>query len=164
MTRSFFLTIVCLVLVWGGMACAPKQVTPPLTKSGYSFSLRTAPDDIWIAPETPQNPENYLGFGELVVQVQDAHGQPVDGVWVEFEVEPSWARSAALRPQRARTEGGVAHAIIEPSTTGVVHVMVRVENATREAAFLVQNHHYSSIQPPGVKGLPYPPYAPYPPH
>lgn len=163
MTRYIPLTIVCLVLVWGGMACAPKQVEPPtLTESGYSFSLHTAPDLIWLAPPSHRIPKTYLGFGELVVHVQDAQGQPVDGVPVEFQVEPSWAQSAALTPQRAMTEGGVARAIIEPRTIGVVHVMARVENTAREASFLVQQHHYSSSAPTGLIGLPYPPYAPYP--
>jgi hypothetical protein len=165
MIRSIPLTIVCLVLIWGGMACAPKQVTPPpLTESGYSFSLHTAPNLIWLAPATDQIPDTYLGFGELVVQVQDAQGQPVDGVPVEFQVEPSWVQSAALTPQRAMTEGGMAHAIIEPRTIGVVRVVARVENATREASFVVMTHQYNSTQPPGIRGLPYPPYAPYPPH
>jgi hypothetical protein len=108
---------------------------------------------------TPQTPENYLGFGELVVRVQDAQGQPVDGVSVEFHVEPSWIQSTAITPQRAITEDGVARAIIEPRTIGVVHVMARVENAAREASFLVQSHQYNSTQPPGLRGLPYPPYS-----
>ena len=162
MTRSIPLTIVCLVLVCGGMACAPIQVEPPTrTESGYSFSLHTAPDLIWLAPPTNKT-NNYLGFGELVVQVQDAQGQPVDGVPVEFQVEPSWAQSAALTPQRAMTDGGIARAIIEPRTIGVVRVMARVENAAREASFFVKTHHYSSTAYPGLRGLPYPPYAPYP--
>jgi hypothetical protein len=153
------------LVLCGGLACTSKSAVPPaLTESGYSFSLHTAPDVIWLAPTTPQLPNTYLGFGELVVQVQDTQGQPVDGVPVEFQVEPSWVQSVALTPQRTTTKGGVARAIIEPSTTGVVYVMARVENAAQEASFLVMTHQYNSTQPPGLRGLPYPPYAPYPPH
>jgi len=75
----------------------------------------------------------------VVVRVQDAQGQPVDGVAVMFYVEPSWTQSVSLTPAEALTRHGEAHTILQPSTTGIIHVMARVDNVVREAAITVSN-------------------------
>lgn len=73
------------------------------------------------------------------MRVQDAQGQPVDGVAVVFYVEPSWTQSVSLTPAEALTRHGKAHAILQPSTTGVIRVMARVDNVVRGANIAVSN-------------------------
>jgi hypothetical protein len=77
----------------------------------------------------------------LIVRVQDAQGRPVDGVPVTFELEPGWAESIALAPSQTSTRGGIAQAILSESrTTGVVHVMARVDNVTAQSRLTVQRY------------------------
>jgi hypothetical protein len=54
-----------------------------------------------------------------------------------FSVEPSWTQNASFTPAEALTRNGVAHAIFQANTTGVVHVMARVDNVTRGATITV---------------------------
>lgn len=84
MLRYIPLLLLCL-LVWGSFACAPKRIGPTAS-SGYFFTILTAP--------TALRGESIA----LVVKVQDAQGRPVDGVPVEFEVDPTWAGSASVSP------------------------------------------------------------------
>ena len=73
--------------------------------------------------------------------MQDAQGQPVDGVPVTFEVESGWVGSVSLAPSHTSTRGGIARAIVsEPRTTGVVRVMARVDNTTAQAALNVRTY------------------------
>jgi hypothetical protein len=73
----------------------------------------------------------------LVVKVQDAQGRPVDGVPVEFEVEPGWTKNAAVSPPRAVTQQGKAQAVFQANQLGVVRVTVRVDGSTEEVLFSV---------------------------
>ena len=140
MAQHMALVSMCLVLMLGGTACAPKLVGPT-PGAGYRFSLEVSEPIVWMGAGIfgggPQLPRT----AALIVRVQDAQGRPVDGVPVLFEVEPGWARSLELDPSQTSTHGGIAQAILsEPKTTGVVHVMARVDNVTAQARLTVQRY------------------------
>ena len=118
MQRYVHLLLLCLVLVWGGFACAPKRIGP--TASGYFFSILT--------PSKALRGESIA----LVVEVQDAQGRPVDGVPVAFEVEPAWTGRASVSPSRVVTERGKAQTIFQAGVVGIVRVTVRVDDSTEE--------------------------------
>jgi len=61
----------------------------------------------------------------------------VDNLPVTFQVEPGWAQNAAVFPPVASTRQGRARALFQANTIGVVHVTVRVDNATQEARVTV---------------------------
>jgi hypothetical protein len=123
----------CFMLLWVSTACAPKHhESAALSEHGYRVSLHVSDTLIWLG-STPGFPQ----AAELVVRVRDAQGQPVDGIAVMFSVEPSWAQSASLIPLEALTRNGDVHTSFQASTTGVVHVMARVDNVTRQATITV---------------------------
>lgn len=160
MPRTTYLIGLCLLLLCGLLACAPKQVEPPnLSAQGYQLELATAPSTIWLTPPDSTEPNNYLGFGEIVAQVRDNQGNSIDGVPVRFEVAADWADAASLRPQRVVTHDGSARAIIIPNTSGVVRVTVQIDDITQEAEFVVQSPHWNSNIATGARGLPYPPWT-----
>ena len=113
-----------LLVVCNSLACAPHVVGP--TPTGYFFALNDS---------TP-----YLTLGDtaaLIVSVRNAHGQPVDNLPVSFQVEPGWVQNAAVFPQVAYTRQGRARALFQANTIGVVHVTVRVDNATQEVRITI---------------------------
>ena len=113
-----------LVVVCSSLACAPHFIGP--TTTGYFFALHDS---------TP-----YLILGDtaaLIVSVRNAQGQPVDNLPVTFQVEPGWAQNAAVFPQVAYTRQGRARALFQANTIGVVHVTVRVDNATQEVRITI---------------------------
>ena len=118
--------VLSLTLTVGGIGCTPKLVGPT-GSSGYFFSFD--------APLSILRNES----AELVVHVQDAQGNPVDGIPVEFQVEPAWVQSASVFPSRAITTGGRARAVFQVGLIGVVHVIARVDNTTQEKAIAVSN-------------------------
>jgi hypothetical protein len=120
------LVLLCLVLACSSMSCAPKLVGP--TASGQYFFLRVDPSI------------NLARVSELFVHVQNAQGQPLDGVPVTFELEPKWAQRATISPQQALTRGGTARAIFQARTTGSARVIVRVDNATAEARINISSY------------------------
>ncbi len=135
MVRYVLAVGLCLLL-WSSTACAPKHSeSPVLSERGYRVSLHVSDTLIWLGPPGRGFPHT----AEVVVRVQDAQGQPVDGVAVMFYVEPSWTQSVSLTPAEALTRHGEAHTILQPSTTGIIHVMARVDNVVREAAITVSN-------------------------
>ena len=155
-TRLFILALV--LSVWG-LACTAKSIEPKVTQQGYTVSLDTAPDPIWFGSQVITTPNVYLGFGEMVVQVHNAQGNPVEGVPVAFETEPSWANSATIKPPRVLTRNGMARALFIPDTNGVAQVMARVDDVTLNATFYVESiTHGNSTAMPDLQGLPYPPY------
>jgi hypothetical protein len=136
MVRYVPAVCLCLLLLWSSTACAPKHSeSPVLSEHGYRVSLRVSDTLIWLGPSGPRFPRT----AELVVRVQDAQGQPVDGIAVMFSVEPSWTQSVSLTPAEALTRHGEAHTILQPRTTGIIHVMARVDNVVREVAITVSN-------------------------
>jgi hypothetical protein len=124
MQRYIPLSLLCLVLVWGSLACAPKLVGPTAS-SGYFFAILRTSTVLKGESET------------LVVKVQDAQGRPVDGVPVEFEVEPAWTKNAAVSPPRAVTQQGKAQAVFQANQIGVVRVTVRVDGSAEDILFSV---------------------------
>jgi hypothetical protein len=113
-----------LVVVCSSLACAPHFIGP--TTTGYFFALNDS---------TP-----YIILGDsaaLIVSVRNAQGQPVDNLPVTFQVEPGWVQNAAVFPPVASTRQGRARALFQANTIGVVHVTVRVDNATQEARVTV---------------------------
>lgn len=135
MIRSINAICFCCMLLWASTACAPKQYELPVqSEHGYRVSLHVSDTLIWLGPVRggPQ-------AAALLVRVRDAQGQPVDGLTVLFSVEPDWTQNTALTPAETRTRNGEARAIFQANTTGVVHVMARVDNVTREAAITVNS-------------------------
>jgi hypothetical protein len=125
----------CCMLLWVSTACAPKhQESAALSERGYRVSMDVSDTLIWLGSVDPRRrPQT----SKVVVRVRDAQGQPVDGIAVMFFVEPSWTQNASLTPGEALTRNGEAHSSFQANTTGVVHVMARVDNVTRVAAISV---------------------------
>ena len=137
MPRHVRVMLLCLALAYGSMACAPKLLGPTVP-SGYFFSLWVSDPQIWLLLSGDILEEQYPSFAELTVRVQNAQGQPVDGVPVTFQVEPDWVQDASVIPQRAITRGGVAQAVFRAETIGVVRIMVRVDDTTQETKITVE--------------------------
>jgi len=120
--------LLCLLVVGSSLACTPQpKLVGPTVPSGYFFAVRVP--DI--------KTERLPASAELTVRVQDAQGQPVDGVPVQFQVEPAGERSASVSPQRAMTNSGTARAVFQAESAGRARVQVRVENTTQEAVITV---------------------------
>jgi hypothetical protein len=122
--RRVGLLLLCLGLAGSGLACAPKRLGP--TASGYYFTVRVLASSIYLQQTS-----------EVRVEVQNAQGQPVDGVAVTFQVEPSWAQNASIMPQQALTQGGMARAVFQAQTTGSIRIIVHVDNALQEVRISV---------------------------
>ena len=136
MVRYVSAVCLCLLLLWSSTACAPKySESPVLSEHGYRVSLHVSDTLIWLGPPGPGFPRT----AEVVVRVHDAQGQPVDGIAAMFSVEPSWTQSVSLTPAEALTRHGEAHTILQPRTTGIIHVMAHVDNVVREAAITVSH-------------------------
>ena len=136
MLQRLVLVLVCLGLVCSGMACAPKLVGPTAS-SGYFFSLQASDSTIWLGARDSAATRYFPSMTEVLVRVQDAQGQPVDGVAVTFEVEPGWVGSASVSPGQAVTRGGIAHTTVQAQLIGVVRIMARVGNTTAQTALTV---------------------------
>lgn len=117
--------LLCLVLACHGMACTlkPKMVGPTVP-SGYLFSVQVSDSTIQVSePFSDSTISKLPASAELTVRVQNAQGQPVDGVPAEFQVEPAW--SGSVSPQRAITSGGTARAVFQAQSDGRAYVRVR---------------------------------------
>jgi hypothetical protein len=144
MARRMALVLIGLVLVLGGAACAPKLVGPT-AGAGYVFSLHVSEPTIWVGQVDLAVAERFPQVSEVSVRVRDAQGRAVDGVPVTFELESGSAGSGALAPSQTTTQGGIAWAVFSaPKTSGVVQVIVRVDNTTAQARLTVQTYMGSS--------------------
>lgn len=145
MTRYTAMRFLCLTLiVCSGMACAPKQTVPPVTSvNGYTISLDVSDARIWLGPRAGGS-DHRPDTVELLVQVHNAQGKPVNGVPVEFAVEPSWRPYARMLPPHTLTRAGIARTVFEPRTTGVVEVMVQVNGQTQIAAITVESRNFGN--------------------
>jgi hypothetical protein len=124
------------MLLWVSTACAPLPHEPEaLSEHGYRVSLHVSDTLIFLGASGLSLPQ----VSEMVVRVRDAQGQPVDGLLVVFSAEPSWAQNVSFTPPEARTRNGEARTIFEANTTGVVHILARVDNVTREARITIQS-------------------------
>ena len=144
--QSIILTLLGLGFACGVTACAPKLVGPAVP-SGYFFSMQVSTPVIWLGAFDPAVAGRFPTMAEVSVRVQDARGQPVDGVPVTFEVEPQWAQYASVSPSQVTTRGGVARTVFEARLTGVVPVTARVDKTTAQTTITVQN---SVGTPPGA--------------
>jgi hypothetical protein len=144
MTRRRALLLACCILLMGGVAGAPPRVGPT-AGAGYVFTLQISEPVIWLGPLDASAIRLYPQATEVIVQVQDAQGRPVEDVPVTFAVEPGWVHSITVAPSQTRTRGGTARALVSaPQTTGVVRVMARVDDTTTQARLLVQSYHRKS--------------------
>jgi hypothetical protein len=117
--RQVGLILLCLGLAGSGLACAPKRLGP--TATGYYFTVRVFASSIFLHQTS-----------EVRVDVQNAQGQPVNGVSVTFQVEPSWAQSASIVPQQALTQGGTARAVLQAQTIGSIRIIIHVDSTVQE--------------------------------
>lgn len=129
--------LLCVVLHWTSTGCAPKLLGPT-TPSGYRYTLSVADSYLWI--NAPTLSPNLPRSTEVIVRVQNAAGQPVDGVPVEFQVEPSWVENVSVTPQSALTQDGSARARIQPWIPGALRLTVRVENIAQQTTIVVQSY------------------------
>ena len=126
----------CCMLLWVSTACAPRHNEPEaLSEHGYRISLHVSDTLIFLGASGLSLPQ----ASEIVVRVRDAQGQPVDGLLVVFSAEPSWTQNVSFTPAEARTRNGEVRTIFEANTTGVVYIMARIDNVTREARITIQS-------------------------
>ena len=126
----------CWMLLWVSTACAPLHNEPELlSEHGYRVSLHVSDTLIFLGASGLSVPQ----VSAVVVRVRDAQGQPVEGLPVVFAAEPSWTQNVSFTPPEARTRDGQARTIFEANTTGVVHIMARVDRVTREARITIQS-------------------------
>ena len=126
----------CWMLLWVSTACAPLHNEPEaLSEHRYRVSLHVSDTLIFLGASGLSLPQ----ASEVVVRVRDAQSQPVDGLPVVFSAEPSWAQNVSFTPAEARTRNGEARTIFGANTTGVVHIMARVDHVTREARITIQS-------------------------
>jgi hypothetical protein len=116
--RYILLLLLCVAFLLGSTSCAPKFVGPTVP-SGYFFTLVASNSII-------RNTS-----AEVIVQVRDAQGRPVDGVSVSFRTDASWQQSASLSPSHTITRAGQARSVFQASVTGIVPLTVQVEDATQ---------------------------------
>ena len=142
MTRSIALVLLGLLLVlYSGLACTSKHVEPPVTSEhGYTVTLRVYERRLWLGPRHLGDPRPHIT--ECIVEVRDMQGHRVEGVPVAFQVAPSWVQNATLLPQHTLTHNGMARAVLEPHTTGVVRVMAEVNGQTQETVITVSPRNF----------------------
>jgi hypothetical protein len=99
----------------------------------YFLSLQVADPDLFLSAAGTAT--------EVRVRVQDAQGQPVDGIPVTFAVAPGWTpfSGVSVSPSHVTTRGGVARTVCTARITGVIHVIARVDNTTAQAAITVES-------------------------
>src|SRR5438128_8397211 len=126
----------CWMLLWVSTACAPLYNEPEvLSEHGYRVSLHVSDTLIFLGASGLNLPL----VSEVVVRVRDAQGRPVDGLPVVFSAEPSWTQNVSFTPPEAHTRNGEVRTIFEANTTGVVHIMSRIDHVAREAMMTFQS-------------------------
>jgi hypothetical protein len=144
MVRRLALILVCGLLMVGGLACAPPRVGPTAV-AGYVLTLQVVDPLIWLGPVDAAVARQFPQVAEVIVQVQDAQGHPVDDVPVTFAVEAGWVGSITIAPVQTRTQRGRAQALVSaPQTTGVVRVLARVDQTTAQARLTIQTYQRKS--------------------
>lgn len=134
MSRYSYLLFLGVMLVCGGMGCAPR-LSGPTQPSGYFFSVDVSDPQIYLLVNRLF--ERLPDSAQVVVRVHNAQGQSISGVPVTFQVESAWAQDASLAPPRAITHDGEARAVFRANTIGVVRIVIRVEDMTRETSIVV---------------------------
>ncbi len=130
-------------VVWGivlfGYATALGAARAP---APFVSTLKLSDAAIWMAPPQAIPSVHYPTSAVLTVEVRDTHGQLLDGIPVEFAIEPAWAEDASLSPRRALTKGGRAHTTFRAWATGLVRVQARVGTTTHEAVITIYPPYY----------------------
>jgi hypothetical protein len=109
MRRYVLLLFLSLMLVCVSMGCTP-MLSGPTQPSGYFFSVIVSDPQIYLLVNRLF--ENLPDAAQIIVQIRNAQGQPIDGVPITFQVEPDWAQYASLTPSHAVTQDGEAHAVL----------------------------------------------------
>jgi hypothetical protein len=148
MMRRLQFTFLCLLLACSSLAYAREQSTKGTSDEGYSYTVQVPNDTLYVYPTVKPAPgsdvaERYPASTPVTVRVADAQGNPVNGVFVAFKVEPNSMLKGMLTisPQDATTKDGEVRATIQPSdsaTTGEGHVIVQVGNKTKEILLTLQ--------------------------
>ena len=115
--RSMRVRTMAWVALLGGLVGSARPAQPgslarsPTVSAGrYRVTLQT-PQTIFQGQETA-----------LLVGVQNAQGQPVDGVLVAFQVDARRTPYASIRPARAYTQGGRVRALVRSALLGRVRI------------------------------------------
>jgi hypothetical protein len=126
---SWSFGLILLLLGWCGalnVAALETDHAPLRTlRHGYTVSLRV-PKAVFQRQRV-----------EVVVQVQSVRGQPVDGLPVEFYLDPSSTRYTSLAPTRATTRRGIARAFLRVDHVGTVRVVIHAGSITKRADIMV---------------------------
>jgi hypothetical protein len=138
MIRCLHLIALCLVVMSAGLGCAPKLVGPT-NPSGYFFALQASDAQLWLGsrPDSRIDPSS----ATLTVRVQNAQGQPVDGVPVTFHVDGKGDQNTWLMPPQATTEHGNALTLFQPKAVGVYRVRAQVEQYSQETEIYVNSRN-----------------------
>jgi len=130
--RSMRVRTIVWVALLGGLLRSASLAQPgslarsPTVSAGrYRVTLQT-PQTIFQGQDTT-----------LLVGVQNAQGQPVDGVLVAFQVDARRTPYASIRPARAYTQSGRVHAIVRSALLGRVRIIVRVGTVTQRTILTV---------------------------
>lgn len=137
MRRSMSLSLLGLACAVGAMASTSQRVGP--TPAAYSLSLRVA--DTAVCPPYPELAFDvaYPIAAELLLDVRNAQGQPVDGVPVAFQIDPAWVESTSISPQRAITRSGKVRVVLQTTSVDIVRFVVRVDQTVQEIEIAVTN-------------------------
>jgi hypothetical protein len=73
----------------------------------------------------------------VIVQVRTSRGQLVDGLPVEFRLTPSSTRDTWILPHHTITRRGIARAMLQAGSVGMVQVTARVGTITKHADIAV---------------------------
>jgi len=109
-----WLTDVTVAVLSEAPSAAPSAASPAMAPGVAHLVLE--------APMTGTQNKEFM----LVAEVRDSAGQPVNGVPVEFSVEPEWQKNVTFTPQRPMTaDNGDAVTLVVPNMTGIVHITAR---------------------------------------
>ena len=118
--------IVGLVLALVALLGAPSFAQTAKTAGVYRLSMEAPYQVTQFAP------------AEIVVTVKDSQGQPVNGVPVEFQIEPGWEKNITLSAQRPVTEkNGEARSTFKADMSGIVHITAHVGDTATTAHIAV---------------------------
>ena len=96
--------------------------------------------DYKVRVSTPYS--TYVGQNqEIVVRVRTRQGVPVDGVSVQFQLDPEWQGNAQITPlETTTTKKGIARANVSAYRDGGMEVKIRVDSGkvTKRAVLLFE--------------------------
>ncbi len=139
---SRVLLAVCVLGIAGALLVARAEAA---SASAYAVSMEVPHDCLWLSDGNYQALHSPTTT-EVIVRVRDAQGQPVDGVLVTFEIDPTWVENATVVPRHTVIRNGVAQALFRANQTGAVRVTARVGNTTKAAyVTVVKDAFYAAV-------------------